>query len=63
MLETSIFLLHFSYIKACQSYRFFIAKKKKKRKNETKKKRSDIQLLMKLCKNAKPLIKEAPQSA
>lgn len=37
MLETSIFLLHFSYIKACQSYRFFIAKKKKKGKMKQKK--------------------------
>jgi len=46
MLETSIFLLYFSYLKACHCYKFFIATNQNQ--NNSKKPLLAVQLLMKL---------------
>lgn len=58
MLETSIFPLCFSYINACQSYRFVITKNKKQTKTFW-----ILRLNEALCKESKLWINEGPQNA
>lgn len=58
MLETSVFLLRFSYIKACQCYRFFNVTKQQQKNPSFGCPAFDEAL----HKNAKQLTKEAPRT-